>query len=122
MATKRDSQTRPATQAVTAERAARLYRLLKLLDDGPQGRDALMRRLRVNMRTFYRDLEMLREVGVQLRLQDRRYHLPASFETAISHLPFPDPVFSLGDAIQLAKGKSAAHQRLKAQIDQIVGD
>jgi hypothetical protein len=36
-------------------------------------------------------------------------------------LPFPDPHLTLGEAQQLAKGRSAAHGKLKKQIADITG-
>ena len=61
--------------AVTVDRAQRLFRLLKLLGQGPQTRLALTRKLRVAIRGFYRDLEVLRDVGIKIKLHDSRYHL-----------------------------------------------
>ena len=55
----------PSTAAhsgLTAERIIRLYRLLRLLK-APEKREALTRRLRVDVRGFYRDLESLRTPG-----------------------------------------------------------
>ena len=52
------------SKPVTADRAARLYRLLQLLSRGPQPRATLIRRLRLNIRGFYRDLDLLRKAGV----------------------------------------------------------
>jgi hypothetical protein len=38
----------------------------------------------------------------------------------VARLPFPDPVLTLGEAQQLAKGRSPAARKLKQQIDRIV--
>lgn len=119
MAKKRASPVRPA-HAVTAERAARLYRLLTFLAEGPQTRTAITRRLRLGIRGFYRDLEVLRGVGLEVELVQGRYHLPRAGARAIDQLPFPDPGLNLGEARQLAKGRSPAHRKLKQQIDQII--
>jgi hypothetical protein len=40
---------------------------------------------------------------------------------ACSLLPFPDPHISLGDAVLLAQGRTPAHRKLQALINQIVG-
>ncbi len=121
MARKRNTRTSPEYAAVTAERAARLYRLLKLLATGPKKRETLTRRLRLDVRGFYRDLEFLRHAGITLPLQDRRYVLGEDVDEAIARLPFPDPHLTLGEVVQLAKGRTKAHRRLKGQIAQIVG-
>lgn len=110
----------PAAKAVTAERAARLYRLLRLLAAGPQTRGTLTRRLRLDVRGFYRDLELLRSAGIDLPLVNRRYTLAEDVDDAVARLPFPDPHLTLGEARQLAKGRTKAHQKLKAQVSQII--
>ncbi len=53
-------------------------------------------------------------------LKDQRYVLVGSVKDAIARLPFPDPHLSLGEAKQLAKGRSAAHRKLKSQLSRIV--
>jgi predicted DNA-binding transcriptional regulator YafY len=110
-----------AKKTVTAERAARLYRLLQLLTAGPQTRATLMRRLRLDIRGFYRDLELLRSWGIDLPLVKRRYTIAGAADEAIARLPFPDPGLTLAEAIQLSKGRTAAHRKLKEQIAQIIG-
>jgi len=120
MATQRTPRPSPAAKAVTADRAARLYRLLRILVGGPQTRAALTRRLRLDVRGFYRDLELLRAAGIRLTLADRRYQLQEDVEAAIARLPFPDPHLTLGEAVQVALGRSAAHRTLREQIVRIV--
>lgn len=109
-----------AAHAVTAERAARLHQLVVLLAAGPQTRDALRRRLRMDVRSFYRDLELLRGAGIAVPLQDRHYVLAMTPTQAYALLPFPDPHLTLGDAAQLAKGNGPAQRKLRAIFDQIV--
>ena len=118
MATKKPV-TEPGTATVTLERAARLYRLLKLLGQGPQSRAAFIRRLRFGIRGFYRDLEVLRVVGIVVELSAGKYHLQEELATALERLPFPDPNLSLGEARQLAKGRSVAHKKIAAQLKKI---
>lgn len=110
----------PAAKTVTADRAARLHKLLRLLGNGPQKRDALMRRLRLDVRGFYRDLEALRDAGIEVSLNDRRYALKEDADDAIARLPFPDPRLTLGEAVQLAKGRTVVHRKVKSLIEQIV--
>ncbi len=120
MVKKRRQPSSPAARAVTAERAARLYRLLLLLGKGPQTRTALARHVRLDVRGFYRDLELLRAAGIAVGLQTRHYVLEQPLVQALARLPFPDPHLTLGEAQQLAKGRSAAHRKLKEMLGQIV--
>jgi hypothetical protein len=109
------------SSTVTAERAARLYRLLTLIGNKPQTRETLKRRLHLDLRGFYRDLELLRTAGIQLSLVDRHYRLAQPLAAVLARLPFPDPRLTLGEASQLAKGRSKAHRKLRSQIMQILG-
>ncbi len=119
MAKKREMSA-PA-KSVTANRAARLYRLLTLLAKGPQTRPILIRRLKVGVRDFYRDLLVLEHVGIGVVLAKGRYFLTEPAVKAIDRLPFPDPGLTLGEARQLVKGRRGLAQRkIKCQIDQIV--
>jgi hypothetical protein len=116
MAKKRSPRVSPALKAVTDERARRLARLLRLLGTGPQTRAALTRHLRLDVRGFYRDLELLRAAGIAVTLENRRYVLDEPVPQAIDRLPFPDPHLTLGEARQLARGRTAAHRKLQAQV------
>jgi predicted DNA-binding transcriptional regulator YafY len=119
MAKKRSAPLAPA-HTVTADRAARLYRLLTLLGEGPQSRSGITRRLRLGIRGFYRDLEVLRIVGIVVELIKGRYTLKQAVGKSLDQLPFPDPALNLGEARQLAKGRTPAHRKLRKQIDAIV--
>lgn len=110
----------PAARAVTADRAARLYRLLRFLAAGPRTRQQLTRHLKLDVRGFYRDLEFLRASGIELPLINGRY----SFEggaTETDRLPFPDPHLTLGEARQISRGRSPAHRKIQRQIKDVVG-
>jgi len=117
---KKRPEAHPPAAAVTADRAARLYRLLNLLGKTAQTRAALTRRLGLGVRGFYRDLEVLRAVNIALDLVNGRYVLLENLSEAIERLPFPDPGLTLGEARMLAKGRSRAHRKLKEQLDSIV--
>jgi predicted DNA-binding transcriptional regulator YafY len=121
MAKKRTQRGNSTPKAVTAERAGRLYRLLQFLGEGPRSREALIRHLKLDVRGFYRDLELLRAAHITVILAERRYTLKESVESAVARLPFPDPRLTLGDALQLAKGRGPAHRKLKEQIAEITG-
>ena len=109
----------PAHVGVTPERAGRLFRLLTLLGGGPQSRKTLTRRLRLGVRGFYRDLEVLREVGIPVILLNGKYALAEDAGRAIERLPFPDPGLTLGEARQLARGRNDAHKKIRKQLDKI---
>lgn len=121
MAKKRATRSKTPAIAVTAQRAARLYRLVTLLAAGPQTRDAIRKALRMDVRGFYRDLGLLRQSGINVPLRDGQYILSRAATTAYARLPFPDPHLNLGEARQLAQGNSAPHRKLKKLIGQIVG-
>jgi hypothetical protein len=106
--------------AVTPDRFARLSRLLRLLAGSALTRQALSNRLKIDVRGFYRDLELLRSAGITVTLHESRYSLDGPLDAALNLLPFPDPHLTLGEAVQLARGRGAANRRLKEQVDRLV--
>jgi biotin operon repressor len=104
---------------ISGERAGRLYKLLKLLSSNSLARTQLLRKLNVGMRTFYRDVDLLRECGVSIETEEGGYSLHGSFEQALAHLPYPDPELTFGDVVTLMKGRSSSHQRLRKQFTQL---
>lgn len=105
-----------AATAITMERTTRLFRLVKMLATGPQTRAQLLKRLKLAVRGFYRDLMLLREVQIHIQLHQGKYQLVGEPDTAWAKIPLPDPDLNLGEAHQLAKGKSKIHQRLRAML------
>jgi hypothetical protein len=103
---------------LTSLRAARLYRLLRLLGSGPQKRATLTRRLKLDVRGFYRDLEALRLLGIEVTPagEQTRYRLVGELDEALAKLPFPDPGLNFRDVQQLANGNTAAHRKLKQRL------
>jgi hypothetical protein len=122
MAKKRKPAAKPAlsTAGVTPERFVRLYRMVKLLAGSAQTREMLARRLRLDVRGFYRDLDLLRSSGVSVALIASRYTLEQDSVDALALLPFPDPHLTLGAAKTLAKGRSPVHRALAETIVRIV--
>jgi predicted DNA-binding transcriptional regulator YafY len=122
MAKKRKPAARPALPAagVTPERFVRLYRMVKLLAGSAQTREALARRLQLDVRGFYRDLDLLRTSGVSVALNAGRYALEQDADDALAMLPFPDPHLTLGAAKTLAKGRSPVHRALAQTIARVV--
>jgi hypothetical protein len=101
---------------VTPDRFHRLFRLLKLMSEKPLGRDALARKLGLDIRGFYRDLGLLRTAGIDVNLTLGRYRLANDLNEALARLPFPDPLLTLGEARLLAKGKTTAHRKLREEL------
>jgi predicted DNA-binding transcriptional regulator YafY len=105
--------------SVTNDVYTRLYRLLQLLAGPPQTRAVLLRRLGADVRKFYRDLGMLRSLGVTVAVADGRYHLADAVEAACERLPFPDPHLTLGEVRALARGRGAAQRRLREMLERL---
>jgi hypothetical protein len=104
---------------ITPERFRRLYRLLTLLGESPRTRALLIRRLRTDVRGFYRDLELLREHDIIVRLQEQRYHVAGELQASLERLPFPDPHLTYGEMQQLAKGRTAVHQKVRERLEEM---
>jgi hypothetical protein len=106
--------------AVTPERFVRLYRLLELLAAGPQTRAVLIRRLHLDVRGFYRDLELLRAADIHVTLADGRYSLAGDISQLMERLPFPDPHLTLGEARALARGRGRGQTYLRQMIERLL--
>jgi predicted DNA-binding transcriptional regulator YafY len=116
------ANTTTAAITLTAQRAARLYKLLMLLADSSQARRTLLVRLKLDLRGFYRDLEALRTLGIDLQLgTNNRYSLPYDLNLVLEKLPFPDPGLNVRDVLQLVNGPTAAHRKLKQRVIAFLG-
>ncbi len=115
------SKTNDPQPAVTAQRAARLYQLLRLTAGAAKARSALRRKLKIDLRGFYRDLELLRSLGIRVCSDGDQYQLAGTLDDALSRLPFPDPGLSMRDALQLANGRTDAHRKLRSRINSFIG-
>ena len=120
MGKKRQTHSANAARIVTPERAKRLHQLIRIVSKRPQTRAALAKRLRLDTRGFYRDLEFLRSMGILIDLRGQRYSLAEKTKASLGKLPFPDPGLTLAEAMLLAKGRSLAHRKVKALIQQII--
>jgi len=107
----------PERHAVTAERFRRLVRLVQLLGEEPRTREQLLAQLGLDIRGFYRDLELLRSMSVTIILSKGSYHLVGSLEEVLPRLPYPDPHLTLGEMRRLARGRSHLHETLLQQIE-----
>ena len=104
---------------VSSRRAARLYRLVTTLDESARSRPQLIRLGRAGMRTFYRDLTLLGDYGIEVRMSEGRYELVTPLNEALSRLPFPPPELSFSDVLELSKGRGSAQAKLKAQLEDL---
>jgi hypothetical protein len=120
MSGKRGPATPAPSASVSMERAVRLYRLVQLLGLGARTRAAILKKLRIDIRTFYRDLELLRDYRIEIGLVRRKYELALPVRDALSMLPFPDPGLTLGEAQQLARGRTRIHKKLRTLLRQII--
>ena len=114
------SRRRPAVH-ITLARASRLHRLVAILAEASRDREALLAQLRVGLRTFYRELELLRRCGIKVRLEAKRYTLRTTAAEAEGRLPFPDPQLSFAEMAELARGPGEAARRLADLLAQVVG-
>jgi predicted DNA-binding transcriptional regulator YafY len=111
-----------AGRALTPDRAARLARLVNLLSGVARTREDAAAALELDLRSFYRDLEVLRALGVVVDLRSGLYRLRGSVDAALSRLPFPDPQLTIGEAVRLAQaGDTPAHRRLRGRIREVTG-
>ena len=117
MARKQD----PAPATMSAPRVARLYKLLTLLSDAPRTRTMLLKRLKVNLRAYYRDLHTLRELGIDIASTDESYSLKTPLAESLQKLPFPDPLLSFEEMLTLAELRGEVPRKLRARISSVTG-
>ena len=60
---------------ITLQRASRLHRLVRFLAESPRARSAILADLRIGLRTFYRELDLINRCGVKVRHKAKHYHL-----------------------------------------------
>ena len=106
---------------ISTRRAARLYRLLTTLNQSGRSRPQLVKLGRAGMRTFYRDLTVLDDCKIEVRLMKGQYCLMTALDTALNRLPFPTPELTFGDVFELSKGRTAAHAKLRGQVQALTG-
>src|SRR5690349_8615485 len=95
-AARRAAPPEPAERpGVTPERFSRLYKLVHYLGGSPKSREQLTRHLALDVRGFYRDLEVLRSTGIDIALAEGNYTLGGDLEDAVAQLPYPDPRLTL---------------------------
>jgi hypothetical protein len=102
---------------LTSARATRLYKLLSLLEGSTRARATLLKKLKVDLRGFYRDVEVLRELGIKIEVEGDRYTLGTTLNEALALLPFPDPGLSFADVLNLSQdGTSTVQKKLRSRL------
>ena len=114
------SRRRRPSLHITLQRAARLHRLVRFLAEAPRNRIAVLTELRIGVRTFYREWELLKRCGVKVRQRSKLYFLRATAEQAEGRLPSPDPQLSFAEVAELARCDCAAGRRLAALLAEVI--
>jgi hypothetical protein len=105
---------------ITLPRAARLHRLVRFLAENPRSRSAILSDLRIGLRTFYRELDLLNRCGVKVRHKLKLYNLVPTAAEAEGRLPFPDPQLSFAEMAELAQCVCPAGARLAELLAAVV--
>ncbi len=105
---------------ITLGRAARLHRLVTMLASGPSDRDSLLERLTIGLRTFYRELDLLKRCSIKVRRDGKAYQLTVTVADAEGRLPFPDPQLSFAEMAELAGHPGEAARRLAEILKSVV--
>ena len=105
---------------ITLGRAARLHRLVMLLASEPMSKAALLASLAIGLRTFYRELELLKKCGIRLKLETTGYTLKTTKSEAEGRLPFPDPQLSFAEMAELSSQAGPAASRLAALLASVM--
>lgn len=101
---------------ITRQRASRLYRLVRLLAERPRTREEVLKSLAIGLRTFYRELDLLKRRGLKVQHKDKLYTLSSTADQAEGRLPFPDPQLSFAEMAELARCDGEAGRRLAALL------
>lgn len=110
---------RPAVH-ISLARASRLHRLVKLLVESPSSRESLLSELAIGLRTFYRELVLLKRCGIKVELKGKTYLLRSTAEEAEGGLPFPDPQLSFAEMAELSRGMGPAARRLAELLGSVI--
>jgi predicted DNA-binding transcriptional regulator YafY len=107
---------------ITLQRAARLHRLVRFFASASRTRSVILSELGIGLRTFYRELELLKKCGVKVRHKHKLYHLVPTAAEALGRLPFPDPQLSFAEMAELAVCDCAAGRRLASLLAAVVSE
>jgi biotin operon repressor len=112
---------RRQTGQISLGRAARLFTLIGLLGQAPASRESLLKTLGIGLRTYYRELQLLKKCGIRVSLSKKLYHLHMRPELAQGRLPFPDPKLSFAEIQELVTGQGPAALRLLELLNRVTG-
>ncbi|HZW35261.1 MAG TPA: hypothetical protein VFF52_31350 [Isosphaeraceae bacterium] len=105
---------------ITVGRAARLHRLVRLLVEQPRRREAILQGIGIGLRTFYRELKLLKRCGITVQRKGRMYTLRTTAEPVEGRLPFPDPQLNFAEMSELARCPGPAAQRLAEILARVI--
>ena len=92
---------------------------MRLLEGRPRTRDEVLKELAIGLRTFYRELDLLKRCGVKVKHKEKLYNLSTDAGQAGGMLPFPDPQLTFAEMAELALCESEAGRRLAALLDSV---
>lgn len=116
------STRRRLSAQISLARAGRLHRLILLLSQGSRRRDEILGELAIGLRTFYRELELLKRCGIKVQHRNKAYVLLMPAEQANRRLPFTDPQLSFAEMADLSRYPGAASRRLAELLDRVTRD
>ncbi len=76
--------------------------------------------LKIGLRTFYRELDLLKRCGIKVRHKEKLYHLSISADEGVGRLPFPDPQLNFAEMTELAQSPGPAGKRLAELLASVV--
>lgn len=96
--------------AITPRRARRLYRIIIAITRPDTTWNQLVRIARTCERTLYRDIDVLRELGVIVEAARHAVRLVGTRQEALQKIPFPVNGITYGDVISGAAQEKIARQ------------
>ena len=90
-----------------------------LLAESPHSREQVLSALGIGLRTFYRELELLKRCAVKVQFKDKVYVLQGTADQAEGRLPFPDPQLSFAEMAELSRYPGPAAQRLAEMLQTV---
>ena len=91
-----------------------------MLEEGPTARENLLDRLTIGLRTFYRELDLLKRCGIKVHRVGKNYQLRSTMAEAEGRLPFPDPQLSFAEMAELTRLPGEAARRLSEIYQSVV--
>jgi hypothetical protein len=76
--------------------------------------------LRIGLRTFYRELDLINRCGLKIRHEAKLYQLVGRDVEPEGRLPFPDPQLTFYEMAELAKCPCAAGERLANLLADVI--